>query len=171
MIKKINKIQSKVRVDYLFISGYLDINTEYFIKQIEKGIKENNNENFKSNIAGFMTSYKYFLQNINFLKIIYPLFDYIDSLENIKKYNLDSAWGIKQDFSNYAKEHDHNPNYLSGIIYLNNHNQTISFPELSKKYTPSINSFFIFSSFLKHKTIRNTFDESKYALSFNLGYN
>jgi len=168
---RINKIiKNKIKIDYLFIQGALDIDSDYFINEINKGIKEKENENFKTNVKGLMTSWEYFNNNANFLKVILPLFDYLDSLKNIKEYYLHGAWGIKEGFSNYTHEHDHGhePNYFSGIIYLNDHTQTLLFPQIKLKFKPILNSFVLFSSFLKHKTIRNTSNKEKYAISFNL---
>tara|TARA_R100000995_G_scaffold76775_1_gene46534 strand:+ start:7 stop:537 length:531 start_codon:yes stop_codon:yes gene_type:complete len=165
-VKKI--IKDKVKVDYLFIEGSLNIDSKYFIKQINKGIENDNNNNFHTNVQGYMTSYKYFNNDKIFLKNIYPLFDYLDSLDNIKPYELTSSWGLKENFSHFTQPHDHLPYYLSGIIYLNNHNQNLIFPELNKKITPKLNSFIIFSSFLLHKTDRNITNMNKYAISFNL---
>ena len=166
---KLKKItQDKAKVDYLLIEGFLDINSKYFIKEIENGITKNNNNNFNTNVKGYMTSYEYFNNDKNFLKSIYPLFDYLDSLDNIKPYELTSSWGLKEDFSHFTESHDHLPYYLSGIIYLNNHNQNLIFPELNKKIKPKLNYFIIFSSFLLHKTDRNITNINKYAISFNL---
>ena len=168
---RINKIiKDKVKIEYLFIQGVLDIDSNSFINKINKGIKEKENENFKTNVKGLMTSWQYFNNNNNFLKVLLPIFDYLDSLKNIKPYYLQSAWGIKEGFSNYTQEHIHGhaPNYFSGIIYLNDHTQTLLFPEIKLKFKPILNSFLLFSSFLKHKTIRNTSNKEKYAISFNL---
>ena len=75
---KINKVvRDKVKIDYLLIEGTVDIETPYFINEINKGIKENNNENFKTNVNGYMTSWHYFTRNNNFLKTLFPLFDII----------------------------------------------------------------------------------------------
>ena len=115
-----------------------------------------------------MTSWQYFNNNHRFLKVILPIFDYLDTVEKIKKYYLESAWGIKESFTHYTMKHDHVPNYLSGIIYLNSHTQTLLFPQIKVEYKPRKNSFLIFSSFLEHKTIRNTSHKSKYAISFNI---
>ena len=116
---KLKKItQDKVKIDYLLIEGFLDINSKYFIKEIENGITKDDNNNFNTNVKGYMTSYEYFNNNKNFLKSIYPLFDYLDSLDNIKPYNLSSSWGLKENFSHFTEPHDHLPAYLSGIIYL-----------------------------------------------------
>ena len=61
-----NITQDKVKVDYLLIEGFLDINSEYFIKEIEKGIIRNDNNNFNTNVRGYMTSYEYFNNDKNF---------------------------------------------------------------------------------------------------------
>ena len=102
-IKRI--IEDKVKVDYVLIDGFLNINSNYFIKEINKGVGEKNNNNFNTNVIGHMTSYEYFNNNKNFLKSILPLFDCLDSLDNIKPYNLSSAWGIREDFSHFTKSH------------------------------------------------------------------
>jgi len=168
---KIKQItQDKIKVGYLLIEGSIDIDSNYFIKQIDKGVSQNDNQNFKTNVTGFMTSYVYFNQDHNFTKTLLPLFDYLDTLKNIAPYYLINSWGVKESFTHFTREHTHVPNYLSGIIYLNNHNQTLIFPEIKKELKPKKNSFIIFSSFLNHKTIRNTSKTNKYALSFNLQY-
>ena len=167
-IKKI--IKDKVKLDYLFIEGFLDIDSKYFIKEIDKAIQEQDNNNFKTNVQGFMTSWDYFNNNKKFLKSIYPLFDYLDSLDNIKPYELRSSWGLKEDFSHFTQPHDHLPNYLSAIIYLNNHQQMLIFPELQKTFKPKKNSFILFSSFLNHRTDRNLLDKNKYAISININH-
>tara|TARA_R100000008_G_scaffold49209_1_gene29346 strand:- start:229 stop:759 length:531 start_codon:yes stop_codon:yes gene_type:complete len=168
---KINKvIKDKVKVDYLLLKGTLDIDSNYFIKKIDEGIKKNNNRNFQTNVKGYMTSWDYFIKDANFIKILLPLFDYLDGLENIKPYCLEGAWGLKEGFGNYTEVHDHAPNYFSGIIYLNDHSQTLLFPELNEEFKPRLNSFIIFSSFLSHKTIRNITNVYKYAISFNLNH-
>tara|TARA_R100001086_G_C11703591_1_gene222068 strand:+ start:79 stop:597 length:519 start_codon:yes stop_codon:yes gene_type:complete len=161
-------IKDKVEVEYFFIQGVLDLDSNYFINEIDKGIKEKNNQNFKTNVRGLMTSWQYFTHNDHFLKAILPIFDYLDTMEKIKRYYLESAWGLKESFTHYTIEHDHAPNYFSGIIYLNSHPQTLLFPQIKIEYKPRKNSFLIFSSFLEHKTIRNISKKDKYALSFNI---
>ena len=165
-LKKLTK--GKVKINYLLIEGTLDLNSKYFKTEIDKGIKQDNNNNFNTNVKGHMTSWKYFNNNHTFIKTVLPLFDYLDDLDNIKPYTLTSSWGLKNSFGEYSVAHDHLPWYLSGVIYLNNHNQILLFPEIKKQIKPKLNSFVVFSSFLIHKTIRNTTDVDKYALSFNL---
>ena len=167
---KISKsIKGKAKIDYELIYGVVDIDTQYFINKINEGIKQNNNENFKTNVRGYMTSWDYFLKDDNFLKAVFPLFDHLDELK-LKDYHLNSAWGLKESFSHHTVEHDHRPYYLSGIIYLNDHDQKLSFTEIKKEFKPKLNSFIVFSSFLKHKTPRNVSPVDKYAISFNIDY-
>ena len=167
---KVNKtIRSKAKIDYLLAHGVMDIDTQYFINKIDEGIQQNNNESFKTNVRGFMTSWDYFLKDNNFLKAIFPLFDYLDELK-LKEYYINSAWGLKESFSHHTIEHDHRPYYLSGIIYLQDHNQKLLFTEIKKEFKPKKNSFIIFSSFLKHKTTRNISSVDKYAISFNIDF-
>ena len=165
---KINKIvKGKAKIDYMLIHGVMDIDTQYFIDKIDEGIQQDNNKNFKTNVHGYMTSWDYFLKDNNFLKAIFPIFDYLDELK-LKEYSLISACGLKESFSHRTMEHDHRPHYLSGIIYLKDHNQKLFFTEIKKEFKPKLNSFIIFSSFLKHKTSRNTSHVDKYAISFNI---
>ena len=85
-------------------------------------------------------------------------------------YFLKEAWGIKESFGGYTKEHCHLPSYLSGSIYLNDHDQKIYFPDIKKEIKPRKGTFVLFSSFLKHYTNRNNTNKSKYALAFNFDY-
>jgi len=165
-LKKV--INDKVKKDYFLIEGFLDIDSKYFIKEINKAIQKSDNNNFQTNVQGFMTPWEHFNYNKKFLKTILPLFDYLDTLPNIKKYRLVSAWGLKEGFSHYTMDHDHLPNYLSGVIYLNDHQQVLIFPELQKTFKPKKNSFVLFSSFLNHRTDRNLLDKDKYAISMNI---
>ena len=167
-IKKNNS--GKILRPYFLIHGTLDIDSKYFIKEIDNGITQQNNKNFQTNVVGAMTDWKYFKMNKIFLKALLPIFDYLDDQDHISRYSLEEAWGIKEDFTNYTSIHNHSPHYLSGTLYLNSHPHTLLFPEIKFEHKPVKNSFVIFSSFLNHKTIRNTGDKSKYAISFNLGY-
>jgi hypothetical protein len=162
-IKK--EIHSQLPQDYLFITGTTNIDCKYFIEKIEEGIKTSN-ANFKTYVKGFMTNYNYFKNDFNFLKALLPIFDLID--KDRPNWELADAWGIKEGFSHYTQEHNHRPLYLSGVIYLNKHNQKLIFPQINEEITPNVGKFVIFSGFLNHRTPRNTTKKNKYALSWNL---
>ena len=171
---KVDKlIKSKIKKDYFFITGNVPINTKYFIEEIEKGIKEKENLNFKTNLLSEMTHYHYFLKDKEFYKVILNFLDLIDNekLTDYKRYDLSDAWGFKQGFSHYTREHDHAPGVVSGAIMLSKHPQHLYFPEINQTFECEPGNFVLFSSFLKHKNKRNPTDEVRYGLSFNWYYN
>ena len=166
-------IQATIKQNYFFIKGIIpDINYPYFINKINKGIEENNNKNFKTNINGFMTGWNFFNDDIELLKILFKLIQYIENNYLIKeKFTLEESWGIKEIFGGYTKEHHHLPMLWSGVIYLSNSNQNLIFPQIKEKITPEIGAFAIFSSFLEHKTEeRIDTHTEKYGISFNFKY-
>ena len=65
-LKKV--INDKVKKDYFLIEGSLDIDSKYFIKEINKAIQKSDNNNFKTNVQGFMTPWEHFNYNKKFLK-------------------------------------------------------------------------------------------------------
>ena len=165
-IKKV--IKSKIDKKYFFAEGSLDINANYFIKEIEKGINENNNANYKTHVRGKMTFQHYFVRDNEFIKLVLPILDFIDeSFPNAPPYYLREAWGYKEGFGDYTREHHHGVSWLSGVIYLNKHHQKLMFPQINKEIVPEKGSFALFSPFLLHKTKRNITKKSKYGISFN----
>ena len=56
---KVNKVfNTKVERDCVFVTGKLNLPTDYFIQEIEKGIVADNNESFKTNLVSPMTNYE-----------------------------------------------------------------------------------------------------------------
>ena len=98
----------------------------------------------------------------------------VDHLEfnNIthESYSLLEAWGIKEGFGEYTREHCHLPHYISGSVYLNDHPQKLYFPEIKEEVEIKKGRFVLFSSFLKHYTKRNVTNENKYGIVFNFKY-
>jgi len=172
---KINKlIKSTMPRPYVFIQGNVPIDSKYFINKIEQGIKEENNLNYKTNLSSKMTSWVYFESDRNFIKLVLPIFDYIEkwTFDPVPKWRLAEAWGFKQSLSEYSRMHDHSPHevFLSGSIMLNNHSQSLHFPEIDETIEAKSGNFAVFSSFLKHYNNRNATDKDRYGLSFNLYY-
>jgi len=170
---KINKlIISSIVREYFFITGSVGkIDYKYFISKIEEGIKLTTNLNYKTNVIGKQTDFDYFLNDKNFTKIINKIVFYLQE-NNITKhpYQLADAWGLREDYGDYTKEHHHLPYYISGVLYLNNHTQSLYFPELQQEIKPKQGEFVLFPSYIKHYTNLNTSDKSKYALAFNFKY-
>ena len=162
-------IKSKIQQPYIFCTGKIkNIDSKYFIKKINEGCNLNDNMSYKTNVKGEMTSFRYFNNDIEFLKILFPIFDFIDEDIDVRRYSLEDSWGIKNNISSYTTMHDHLGSYISGAIYLNSHDQLLEFPEINEKVKPEIGSFVIFTSFLKHGCKRNLTNKTKYGISFNL---
>ena len=167
---KINKeIQGNIKVPYTFLKGTLDINAKYFMSKIDEGISEKTSH--KTNVMSAMTSWTHFLNDVEFLKILMPILDKIDTLSasHTISYFLGNAWGIRQTFADYTVRHAHDPSFLSGVIYLSK-GQDLEFPEIEQTIKADEGVFGIFSSFLKHGCYRNHTSIPKYGLSFNLRY-
>ena len=160
-------VKAKTEIDYFFVKGNLDIDAEHYIKKIEEAPKVQHNSNIA--IVGLMTDWKYFLSDKNFFKeIMIPIFDLLEEENFNNKYLLCDAWGFKHNFSEYTKEHDHFPGFMSGAIMLNEHPQSLIFPKLNEELDSKPGNFCVFSSFIKHKSKRNFTDKPRYGLSFNL---
>ena len=162
-------IKSKIQQPYIFYTGKIkNIDSKYFIKKINEGCNSNDNLSYKTNLKGEMTSFTYFNNDMEFLKILFPIFDFMDEDTDIRRYSLEDSWGIKSNISSYTTMHDHFGSYISGAIYLNSHDQLLEFPEINEKVKPEIGSFVVFTSFLKHGCKRNITNKTKYGISFNL---
>jgi len=170
---KISKlIQAKTEREYFFLTGHIPIDSKYFIKKIDEGIKEQTNKNYQTFLVSKMTGYKYLMGDKKFLKLLLPIFDLVDesSYENGPKWNMEEAWGYRQDFHDYSRLHHHTPAFLSGAIMLNEHPQSLIFPKINETIEAKPGNFAVFSSFLKHKSNRNLIDKARYGLSYNLYY-
>ena len=155
---------------FTFFKGTLNLNAKYFMSKIDEGISEKTSN--KTNVKSDMTSWTYFMNDVEFLKLLMPILDKIDLLKisQTTSYSLSNAWGIRQTFADYTVKHAHDPSFLSGVIYLNNNEQSLIFSEIGEEVTPQKGSFAVFSSFLKHSAKRNKTFKPKYGISFNLSY-
>ena len=158
---------SKLPREYLFVSGILDLNVKYFKKRIEEGVKASN-INYKTNVYGRHTAWDFFNKDKEFGLLLCQMIDHLESLSmDLQRFYLQSSWGIIEGVGEYTHRHHHEPNYISGVLYLNDHPQKLYFPEIRQEIIPRTGRFAIFSSFLNHHTKRNIVDKEKYGISFN----
>lgn len=161
------EIVSKINRDYFLATGIFDIDIKYFKKKIEEGVQKSN-LNYKTNVYGRHTDWSFFNNDENFMILLLQMIDYLEELNiDLEKFHLTESWGLIEKFGDYTKRHTHGPNYISGILYLNDHHQKLYFPEINQEITPEKGRFVLFSSFLVHHTKRNTQKKEKYAISFN----
>ena len=166
------EIKSKLERDYFFVVGSLDdVDTGYFINKIEEGIKLPNNLNYKTNVIGKSTPSFHFSKDKLFIQLVNQIIDYLEfkKIPNVP-YLLKEAWGIKEGFADYTQLHNHTPNYLSGVLYLDDHPQKLYFPQIDQEVTPKKGKFVVCSSFLDHYTKRNMSDTDRYCIAFNFKY-
>jgi hypothetical protein len=166
------QIETQIKKKVFYLEGMIDIDANYFIQEIEKGIINSQN-NHLTNVQGFMTSWDYFLYDEKFKELFINLINKVEhhacvDTETKDSWVLKDCWGLKEVKGNYTKKHHHLPNLISGVIYLNNVKQKLIFEEINVELIPEKGKFAIFSSLLNHFTERNLEDISKYAISFNI---
>ena len=165
ILKHLNK---QVSVEYFFVKGLIEIDSDYFIRRIQEGFKDPNNMSNRTNVQDEMTPFQYFNNDPEFVKIINKFIDFIDKEYDLPTYHLYDSWGIKIGYRRWTSEHDHGGNILSGVIYLNSHPQTLDFNQINEKVKPEKGSFALFSPFLKHKCEKSNSIEPKWGISFNM---
>ena len=161
------EIVSKIARDYLFVSGVIDVDVKYFKKRIDEGVKASN-INYQTNVYGRHTEWDFFKKDKKFMVLLFQMIDHLETLTiDLQRFFLNSSWGIIEGIGDYTQRHHHEPNYLSGVLYLNSHPQKLYFPDIQQEITPEIGRFAVFSSFLAHYTKRNLIEKEKYGISFN----
>ena len=165
---KINTfIQSQVKKDYFYLEGFCDIDADYFINKIKEGIHKEGNWSFRTNVHGGMTDWTYFLNDQKFWEVMWPMLNEVEKRLELRNFKINEVWGLEEAYSGRTKEHEHIPSVCSGVIYLNDVNQTLHFPEIKKEVVPAKGKFVIFDGILRHYANRNLTQTPKYALAFN----
>jgi|TARA_R100001015_G_C4632446_1_gene195994 hypothetical protein len=161
-------IEKKVSLDYFFVKGKLNINCKYFIDKIKIGCERQDNKNYQTNVKDKMTSFTFFNNDPEFLKILDKMIDYVDDHFTFPSYSLVESWGVSCSYGSKTVEHNHRSNEWSGVIYLNSHEQTLDFNDINQIVKPEPGAFAIFSPFLLHKADKHRSQKIKYGISFNL---
>jgi hypothetical protein len=167
MIKEENKVIEREisRKAFLFEIS-IDIDEKPFITDINNFIKEKN-LNYSTNVKGGMTDWYAFMEHEKFLNILGTCCSYLGKYANLNKASLKEAWGIKIEPGDYTDKHNHAASVLSGILYLNDVDQNLIFPDLSITVKPRKGTFLLFSPWLDHMTDVNKTNTTKYAIPFN----
>lgn len=165
------KIKKEIIQKTLFIETHLEADYQYFINNINIGIKDSP-QNFTTNVIGFMTPWNYFKENKKFLEqIAIPTFNLLDDDEELTiRWQLGNCWGIKQCKSNYTRIHNHIQSAYSCVFYLNDNDNNLIFPQLDREVTPKKGKLIIFNGFLNHRTRRMIEDTERFSIAFNLDY-
>ena len=168
MVREENKYIERYVKRYAYLHEItLDIDSEYFITQIEKKLIQDN-LNYLTNVKGKMTAWRAFKNYSNFQKVCKEGLIHLKERLNFGRVEITNAWGIKIEKGDSTEPHDHRSALCSGILYLNNNNQTLIFPDLKLNITPKKGTFVVFSPWLTHLSHINESDEIKYAIPFNI---
>jgi len=164
-------IQTKIQQEVFYHEGEVEIdNVDYFINKIEEGIINSSNNNL-TYVKGFMTPWKYFIEDEKFLILFLNIINKLEEQDNnfafSSRWKLEECWGIKEVQGGSTTKHTHKECAFSGIIYLNDVDHPLIFDEISINLVPKKGRFAVFSGDLTHYTRRNLTGTNKYALVFN----
>ena len=159
---------SQVKKNYFFFVGQTEVDTNYFIQESREGFKREDNLTNQTNIKDEMTSFHHFVRDKKFIEFGKEVIKFIDSKIKQHPYHCNEAWGFKIGPNNLTTYHEHADALWSGVLYLNNHEQTLNFPEIGKKVKPAPGKFALFSGILRHGCESNHTKESKWGISFNM---
>ena len=130
-------IQKQILRDYLFMTGFVDIDSQYFIEKIESQIQGDDNLNGKTNVKGGMTNWSYFAKDEKFWTPFFPIQDYLEENNCLKSnYLINEIWGVCEPKGAYTRIHNHAPALFGGVIYLNSSNQKLFFPDIKQEIKP-----------------------------------
>tara|TARA_Y100001937_G_scaffold124157_1_gene188396 strand:- start:298 stop:822 length:525 start_codon:yes stop_codon:yes gene_type:complete len=167
MVKLLTHLEIPVQQQIFFYEAQMpSFNENYFIQKIEEGIKLQNNFNYKTNVKGFMTSWKYFNEDQEFHNLLTNFFTGI-KFRKPCNYKLMDSWGLKCIQGNRTEFHNHMEASASGIFYLSDCTSPIIFPQLEKEFYPKKGKVLFFDPTLTHGTAEIKEGE-KYAIAFNL---
>jgi len=167
-MKKINRFfEGTFKKEYFFMEGEIDLDSKSLIEKIQTGIKDPSNKNDITNVNGGMTDWQYFMNDPEIGEIIVNILNEIEQQVALPKYKIHEVWGIEIGFAGSTKQHNHSPCVFSAIIYLNDVEQILYFPQIKKEVKTTRGKFVIFSGDLDHYTHRNLTHTKKYAIVFN----
>ena len=153
---------------FLFECILNNIDTKRFIKEIEVGINQFDNMNYKTNAQGHMTRWTYFSKDKQLNQALSVCIDHFNLDNYLGKSCLADAWGLKMVEHGYTMPHDHGAAPVSGVLYLNTVKGCyLELPDFKRKIAIEKNKIVFFSGLATHKTSRIIGDKVKYAISFN----
>ena len=162
----INKlIKTELKRPALFIETKLDVDANYFISEINRML-EIKNLDFVTNVKGQMTDWKAFNNDENFQKTLAKAYGKL-SKHLSGPFTLQDSWGIKMQGSAQTTSHNHARFDYAGVLYLNNSNQPLVFPELDVEVIPREGVFVVFNGFIFHEAPHEQLTDPKYAIAFN----
>jgi len=165
MIVRHYKIPITYPITFYQIKIEEEFNSSYLVDQIEKNI--NQELSFQTNVKGSMTDWRFFLRDKYFTNLLKTFLEK-NKIEFNQPLALEDAWGIKIEPEQKTIIHNHLECLAAGILYLNDCDNKIVFPQINTEINIEKNTLLIFSGILDHFTTPVSGKNTKYAIAFNL---
>ncbi len=170
MIEIEKQIERTIPRDVFYYQLTLDIDKkdlQYLKSKIDKGIKEKGNMSGVTNVKGNMTPWLFFSRDEVFQKYLKIAFDTFNNQGIRLHVGLKEAWGVRVDKKQWTAFHDHDPNWLAGILYLSDTDLPIIFKDINVQTKPKVGKFIVWSGYIHHGNEEKNPYDSKYAIAFN----
>tara|TARA_R100000149_G_C5857399_1_gene124313 strand:- start:45 stop:560 length:516 start_codon:yes stop_codon:yes gene_type:complete len=163
----INKlIKTKLERPALLVETVIDVDADYFIAEINR-ILNIKNLDFVTNVKGRMTDWDAFNNNEKFQKTLSKAYGKLS--KHLKgPFTLEDSWGIKMEGPTQTTLHNHPRHDYGGVLYLNDSEQTLNFPELDVEVIPKKGVLVVFNGFIYHEARQRELTDAKYAIAFNI---
>jgi hypothetical protein len=167
---KVNVFKKDLKVVSWIVEGDCKdiINTNYFINEIEKDIKNSTN-NFKTHVKGFMTSWHKFNYDPEFIKIIEHCTPMLQKIPELNSFQIRESWGLKYD-NEYHYTHTHNHAIISGfsgLLYLGSEGPGTYFSDYDLTFKEEKGKILFFDKLTCHETKKYNYVKPRYTIAFN----
>lgn len=155
------------------ITTPLNIDKEPRKNYINKIYEIGDHQNNQTNIQAIMTSYNIWAHTSFFDSLLNKIVKTIDIVWPIKdkryKYELCETWGTIYKKDHYAVSHNHIPNQISFVYYLQSSGNTpLIFDRCNFSINPTDDMLVCFPSYLEHSVPKHNEKEDRIVLAGNL---
>ena len=177
-MKDIRIIQYVATTDYavFILDNFLDDIYRNKITDIIENETQSDSMRYRTNVKAAMTSYEKLLSYSELRPFFNLVAEYLNiilkvrSLSPIKwDYQFREAWGIKHLKGEFTAEHAHSPSSWSAVYYPKVPGKsTIFFSDFQAEETIKENSLYLFPGSVRHKVLKQDYDEPRYSLAMNI---
>tara|TARA_R100001086_G_scaffold247633_1_gene182395 strand:- start:643 stop:1152 length:510 start_codon:yes stop_codon:yes gene_type:complete len=160
-------IERPIKLNSVLFEIQTKVDVDYFINKIELKLKEKNLHS-QTNVKANMTDWHVFNDDVKLNNVIRDCLNEISKNYKLIPLYIEHSWGIKKDLGDETITHNHRGSEYSGVLYLSDKSPDLIFPEININVSPQRSSLLLFSAFLDHVSPKSKFNESKYAIAFNL---
>jgi hypothetical protein len=156
------------------ITLHLGIPPEYKQQCIDEIYNLGDSQSQQTNVKAIMTSYQIWNESKVFDRLLDNIQRIIDNL--IKKdkrleFKLTDSWGAVYKKNDYTIPHQHLPNNISFVYYLQSTGNTpLIFDECNFKLNPTDDMLIIFPSYLWHSVSKHNEEKDRICIAGNLQF-